>query len=83
MEKCTFCIQRLHRAEDQADSQGRAVDEAEAQPACAQVCPANAITFGLLTEPDSEVSKQATDPRGYTVLAELNTAPRVTYLKEG
>jgi Fe-S-cluster-containing dehydrogenase component len=83
MEKCTFCIQRLHRAEDLADSQGRAVDEAEAQPACAQVCPANAISFGLLTDPASQVSKQAADPRGSKLLADLNTSPRITYLKEG
>jgi molybdopterin-containing oxidoreductase family iron-sulfur binding subunit len=83
MEKCTFCIQRIHRAEDLAASQGREVDDTEAQPACAQVCPANAITFGRIDLPESEASKKKQDPRGYPLLGELNTAPRITYLKAG
>jgi Fe-S-cluster-containing dehydrogenase component len=83
MEKCTFCIQRLHRAEDTAKSQGREIEDGEGQPACAQACPANAITFGLIDDPETQVSKKAADQRGYGFLAELNTAPRITYLKEG
>ncbi len=83
MEKCTFCIQRIHRGEDQAATEGREVTDADVQPACAQVCPANAITFGRIDEPETQVSKLSNEPRGYKLLSELNTSPRITYLKEG
>jgi molybdopterin-containing oxidoreductase family iron-sulfur binding subunit len=52
-------------------------------PACAQACPANAITFGRLDDPESTVSQLARQKRGVKHLEELNTLPRVTYLKEG
>jgi molybdopterin-containing oxidoreductase family iron-sulfur binding subunit len=83
MEKCTFCIQRIHRAEDTAKSESRQVRDGEMQPACAQACPADAITFGRLDDPESRVSQMAHQARGYKLLEELNTLPRVTYLHEG
>jgi len=83
MEKCTFCIQRIHKAEDTAKSQGREVQDGEMVPACAQACPANAITFGRLDHPESLVSQLARQERGVKHLEELNTLPRITYLKEG
>lgn len=81
MEKCTFCVQRIVQAEDRAKSEGRQVADGEVVPACAQACPANAIVFGRLDEPDSEVSRQAADGRGVQLLEELGTYPSVTYLK--
>ncbi|MDQ3005442.1 MAG: 4Fe-4S dicluster domain-containing protein, partial [Chloroflexota bacterium] len=84
MEKCTFCIQRIHKAEDTAKSQGREVVDGEMVPACAQACPSNAITFGRLDDPESLVSQLTHDEeRGFKHLEELNTMPRITYLKEG
>jgi molybdopterin-containing oxidoreductase family iron-sulfur binding subunit len=81
MEKCTFCIQRIHKAEDQAKSEGREVADGEFTTACAQACPANAITFGRVDDPESAVSKLARQGRGYQMLEELGTLPRITYLK--
>jgi len=83
MEKCTFCIQRIHRGEDLAKSEGRDVYDGEVQPACAQACPANAIVFGRIDVPETQVSQAALDPRGFNLLGELNTLPRITYLTEG
>ncbi len=83
MEKCTFCVQRIHKAQDQAKSEGREVYDGEVQPACAQACPADAIVFGRIDDPESRVSKLAKQGRGYKLLEELNTLPSVTYLKGG
>lgn len=83
MEKCTFCIQRIHKAQDKAKSEGREVEDGEFTTACAQACPASAITFGRIDHPESLVSQLAKQDRGVKHLEELNTLPRVTYLKEG
>lgn len=82
MEKCTFCIQRIHKVEDKAKSEGREVLDGEMQPACAQACPADAIVFGRLDDPESRVSKLVKAGRGTQLLEDLGTLPRVTYLKE-
>jgi Fe-S-cluster-containing dehydrogenase component len=82
MEKCTFCIQRIHKAEDKAKSEGREIEDGEFTTACAQACPTNAITFGLLDNPESLVNQVTRQQyRGYRHLEELNTQPRITYLK--
>lgn len=83
MEKCTFCIQRIHKAQDQAKSEGREVEDGEFTTACAQACPASAITFGRIDHPESLVAQLARSPRAELHLEELGTLPRVTYLKEG
>ncbi len=57
MEKCTFCIQRIHKAEDKAKAEGREVEDGEFTTACAQACPANAIVFGRLDDPRSTVNQ--------------------------
>jgi molybdopterin-containing oxidoreductase family iron-sulfur binding subunit len=81
MEKCTFCLQRIREGKDRAKDENRKVRDGEITPACAQTCPANAITFGDLKDPGSRVSRLAHDPRRYRVLEDLNTEPAVTYLK--
>ena len=83
MEKCTFCIQRIHRVEDQAKSEDREIEDGEMVPACAQACPADAIIFGRLDDPESRVSKAALNERGFKLLEDLGTVPKVTYLKGG
>ncbi|HKC41157.1 MAG TPA: molybdopterin-dependent oxidoreductase [Gemmatimonadales bacterium] len=80
MEKCTFCVQRIRGAQNKARLEDRNVRDGEIVPACAQSCPSEAIVFGDLNDRNSEVYKLAGNPRGYHVLAGLNTKPAVTYL---
>jgi molybdopterin-containing oxidoreductase family iron-sulfur binding subunit len=82
MEKCTFCIQRIRRAELQARREGRGLRDGEIQPACVQTCPTGALLFGDLQDPDSQVSRLARDRRSYRLLEELGTDPSVIYLKK-
>jgi molybdopterin-containing oxidoreductase family iron-sulfur binding subunit len=80
MEKCSFCIHRLQKAKIDARGEGRQVADGEALPACAQSCPASAIVFGNLNDPDSRVSRLAASPHAYRVLEELNRQPSVYYV---
>lgn len=80
MEKCSFCIQRIRGANKVANVENRAIEDGEVVTACQQVCPANAITFGDLSNPDSAVSRRRESDRRYELLAELNVKPRVSYL---
>ena len=81
MEKCTYCTQRiaLARIEAQKDN-GRKVRDGEVVTACQAVCPAEAIVFGDINDPESAVSKLKKEHRNYNLLNELNTQPRTTYL---
>jgi anaerobic selenocysteine-containing dehydrogenase/Fe-S-cluster-containing dehydrogenase component len=80
MEKCTFCVQRIRYAENQARDEQRAVRDGEVMPACAQTCPAKAIVFGDLKDANSSVARLSREERGFRALAELNTQPAITYL---
>ncbi|HXF05053.1 MAG TPA: 4Fe-4S dicluster domain-containing protein [Blastocatellia bacterium] len=82
IEKCSFCIQRIHRARQRAREENRAIRDGEVQPACAQSCPAEAMVFGDLDDPESRVSRLAASRRAFHLLGELGTKPRVIYLKE-
>jgi molybdopterin-containing oxidoreductase family iron-sulfur binding subunit len=83
MEKCTFCVQRIRSAQNQARLEGRDdLRDGEVQTACQQTCPSEALVFGDLNDPESAVSRLAASERGYHVLEGLNTAPGVTYLKK-
>jgi len=81
MEKCTFCIQRIRHTEDAAKAENREIEDGEVVPACAQACPADAIVFGRIDDPGSQVSRAGHSARGYHHLEELGILPRVTYLK--
>jgi molybdopterin-containing oxidoreductase family iron-sulfur binding subunit len=83
MEKCTFCVQRIRKAVDKAESERRSVADGEVQPACVQTCPANALIFGQIDDPTSQVSRAAASGRAVKLLEELGTLPRITYLKGG
>ncbi|HEX2249657.1 MAG TPA: 4Fe-4S dicluster domain-containing protein, partial [Gemmatimonadales bacterium] len=80
MEKCTFCIQRIRGAQNQARMENRPIRDGDFTTACAQACPSDAIVFGNLTDPASRVSQLQRNPRGYKVLEDLNTRPVITYL---
>jgi molybdopterin-containing oxidoreductase family iron-sulfur binding subunit len=88
MEKCTYCTQRIEQAKIAQKVKAGASDnvrlmEAEGtvpKTACQQACPAGAIVFGDISDPDSSVSRLKAQQRNYSVLGDLLTKPRTTYL---
>jgi MoCo/4Fe-4S cofactor protein with predicted Tat translocation signal len=88
MEKCSYCVQRIteHRidAETASVREGKEIKikDGELQTACQQSCPAGAIIFGNINDPDSRVSQLKAQTRNYSLLGELGTRPRTTYLAE-
>ncbi len=81
MEKCSFCIQRISAARIQAKVEGnRPLQDGEVVSACAQACPTQAIIFGDINNPQSQVARLKAEPHNYTVLGMLNTKPRTSYL---
>jgi molybdopterin-containing oxidoreductase family iron-sulfur binding subunit len=80
MEKCNYCTQRIAAARIEAEKDGRPIADGEVVTACQSVCPTDAITFGDMHDAASEVAKTKKDHRNYTLLNELNTQPRTTYL---
>jgi len=80
MEKCTYCVQRIANGRIAAERENRRVRDGEVITACQQACPANAIYFGDLNDPNSQVSKIKRQQRNYGLLEDLNTRPRTTYL---
>ncbi len=80
MEKCTYCVQRINEARINADLASRTIRDGEIKTACQQACPAEAITFGNILDPQSLVARRKREPVNYGLLAELNTQPRTTYL---
>ena len=80
MEKCTYCTQRLQSAKITAKNEGRIATDADVVTACQQACPADAIVFGNINDPDSKVTRAKKQNRNYAMLGELNVQPRTTYL---
>jgi len=92
MEKCTFCIQRIQEAKYSSKDRGllkdgkNYIEDGVLKTACQQSCPADAIIFGNLNDPDSKIAnilkKQNKNIKGrkYRLLEELGTSPSVTYL---
>jgi molybdopterin-containing oxidoreductase family iron-sulfur binding subunit len=82
MEKCTFCVQRIQDVKQRAKAEGRPIHDQEIRPACAVACPAEAIVFGDLNDPQARVTKMSKIDRGYRMLEELGIQPAVTYLAD-
>jgi molybdopterin-containing oxidoreductase family iron-sulfur binding subunit len=81
MEKCTYCIQRISLTRIKAQVENnREIADGEILTACQQVCPTQAITFGDINNPQSQVALLKAEPHNYTLLDELNTRPRTSYL---
>jgi molybdopterin-containing oxidoreductase family iron-sulfur binding subunit len=80
MEKCTYCVQRISSARREAERENREIADGEVVTACQAACPAEAIGFGNLNDPESAVRAAKDGPRHYALLGELGTKPRTTYL---
>ena len=79
MEKCTFCVQRINVAKIDVKNEGRELEDGDVVVACQQACPTDAIAFGNINDPTSEVSKIKAQNRDYALLGELNLQPRTSY----
>jgi len=80
MEKCSYCVQRIQSAKIRSKREYRELRDGEIRTACQQTCPADAITFGDLNDPKSQVTRWSRTDRRFGLLAELGTRPRTTYL---
>jgi molybdopterin-containing oxidoreductase family iron-sulfur binding subunit len=83
MEKCTFCIQRIRRAEEEALVGGQPVEKVKVTPACVQTCPPGALIFGDLNDPNDPIHAMVESNRSFRLLEELGTEPSIYYLKAG
>ncbi|MEQ8548639.1 MAG: TAT-variant-translocated molybdopterin oxidoreductase [Cyclobacteriaceae bacterium] len=91
MEKCTFCVQRIQAGKLEAKRENRRPIDGEFTSACASSCPSEALVFGDMKNPNSQISQmlkikqgdkmvEAEEPRAYHVLEELRVMPNVWYL---
>jgi MoCo/4Fe-4S cofactor protein with predicted Tat translocation signal len=80
MEKCTYCVQRINNVRIDAEKQNRPIRDGEIVTACEAACPSEAIVFGNANDPNSRVAKLKQQQRNYSILGEVNSRPRTTYL---
>jgi molybdopterin-containing oxidoreductase family iron-sulfur binding subunit len=81
MEKCTYCVQRIHRTTQAKRAEGKHLVDGDIVTACQQACPTQAIVFGDLNDRNAKVSKLQQNARAFGVLQEeLDTRPRTQYL---
>jgi molybdopterin-containing oxidoreductase family iron-sulfur binding subunit len=83
VEKCTYCIHRLHKVRERAAAEGRDFRPDEYVPACVQTCTGKARFFGDLDDPNSTVSQLSQSRRAFRLLEEAGTHPKTIYLHEG
>ena len=88
MEKCTFCVQKIRRAQVEVEQRdGEAIDDEQLRtrnlnPACVQACPSDVLVFGDFNDPNSRVAQLSHDERQYKLFEHLGTDPNVIYLKK-
>ncbi|MGL4598824.1 MAG: 4Fe-4S dicluster domain-containing protein, partial [Bacteroidia bacterium] len=80
MEKCSMCVQRIQGGKLEAKKRGDRPKDGEIQTACSQSCPTNAIMFGDLNDPNSEVSMLEKSGRKFEMLEVVGAKPSVFYL---
>jgi len=81
MEKCTFCVQRIRKAQWQVKKEGRdQIRDGEVVTACQQACPAEAIQFGNVLDEGATVAVDHNSPRALFVLAEIGVRPSIAYM---
>ncbi len=82
VEKCSFCSHKIRKLREESRVAEHTITDADLQrlPACAQSCPAEAIVFGDLNDPNSRVSHMAASPRSSRLLEHLGAKPKVFYL---
>lgn len=95
MEKCSLCVQRIQAGKLTAKKEHRITTDDDIDMACASACPADALVFGNMNDPESKISKKLkikesegdgtihktmAEERAYTVIEEVGTRPNVTYL---
>lgn len=82
MEKCNYCVQRIETSRIEANNQNRDIRDGEIKTACQQACPTQAIVFGDINDPNSEVTRLKGTGLNYKMLDELGTEPRTSYLAQ-
>jgi molybdopterin-containing oxidoreductase family iron-sulfur binding subunit len=82
MEKCTYCVQRIRHAEIGEETAQRPLVDGDVLTACQAACPTQAIVFGDMNDPKSKVKQWKDSPLHYSLLEDLNTFPRTTYLAQ-
>jgi Fe-S-cluster-containing dehydrogenase component len=82
MEKCTFCVQRIHEQQRNAALAERRVDDGEIVPACVQTCPTEVFVFGDIKNPQSAVARAARSHRSYRHFESLNFQSAIVYLQK-
>jgi len=80
VEKCSLCVQRIQEKKLEAKKEGRVLGPNEVKTACQQSCPGDAIVFGNMLDPESEISKVLENPRTYQLLEQLHTLPSLSYI---
>jgi MoCo/4Fe-4S cofactor protein with predicted Tat translocation signal len=83
IEKCSMCVQRIQAGKLNAKKERRRPIDGEIVTACSQSCPTNAITFGDMLDPESQISKMLEvekEGRAFNVLEEINVRPQMSYL---
>lgn len=79
MEKCSFCVQRIQEGKLEAKKEARPIKDGDYSTACADACPADAITVGDWNDLKSMVRKSADDNRSYQALEEIGVKPNVWF----
>ena len=83
IEKCSMCVQRIQEGKLNAKKERRRPIDGEIVTACAQSCPTEAIVFGDMNDPQSNISKllaEEKEGRAFQMLDEINVKPQISYL---